>query len=75
MNGVDVTALNTDGVGANAMLECVGSKLSTETALRVAAPEATVGRNSMATPCEASGGQRSNHRNNKKSSAGNSRVA
>ncbi|KFI60752.1 zinc-dependent alcohol dehydrogenase family protein [Bifidobacterium cuniculi] len=34
----------TDGAGADAVLECVGSKQSIETALRVAGPGATVGR-------------------------------
>ena len=39
----DVMAL-TDGVGADAVLECVGSKQSTETALAVARPGSTVAR-------------------------------
>ena len=34
----------TGGAGADAVLECVGSALSTETAVRVARPGATVGR-------------------------------
>ncbi|WP_099974006.1 zinc-dependent alcohol dehydrogenase family protein [Lactobacillus terrae] len=34
----------TDGAGADAVLECVGTELSTETALKAARPGATIGR-------------------------------
>ena len=41
---VEQVMARTDGAGADAVLECVGTELSTDTAVRVARPGAVVGR-------------------------------